>query len=68
MPLPHVKALQGLGRRKRLLLHLPESLTPSKPLSVTAPLLVPVFIFETLVPGLSPLLVQVVDEWSLLLS
>lgn len=57
-----------LRKRNRSPLHLPNSLTPSKPLSMTAPLFVPLFLFETLVPGQSPLLIQVVDECSLLLS
>lgn len=49
-----------LRKRKRLLLYLPNSLTPSKPLSVTALLLVPVFVFEILVPGSSP---HLPPEW-----
>lgn len=49
-----------LRKWKRLSLYLPNSLTPSKPLSVTALLLVPVFVFEILVPGSSP---HLPPEW-----
>lgn len=43
----NVSLQKRLRKRKSLPLYFPNSLTPSKPLSVTAPLLVPVFAFET---------------------